>query len=64
MNALDKKLLADMVRDYPIHDLLDVLRDTIEAQVDELVDVNEGHPPSITKEMSRVAYHLSIFARS
>jgi hypothetical protein len=62
MNEQDKKVLAELVRNYPIHNLLDVFQEIIENQVDELVDMNAGHS-GMVKEMNRVAHHLAIFAR-
>jgi hypothetical protein len=62
MNTEDKKLLAELVRNYPIHDVMDSLKETIKNQIDELVDLNAGHS-GMVKEMSRVAYHLEIFAK-
>lgn len=63
MNKIDKKILADLVRDHHIHDLLDVLQEAIEDHVDELVDLNRGSSFIKVKEMDRVAHHLSIFSR-
>jgi hypothetical protein len=63
MDKLDKMLLKNMVRNYSIHDVLDVLQESIENRADELVDLNRGNSDSTAKEMSRVAYHLSIFTR-
>lgn len=62
MDELGKKLLADLVREYHIHDLLTALQETIESQVNDLVDMNVGHS-GMAKEMSRVAHHLAIFPR-
>jgi predicted RecB family endonuclease len=62
MDELGKKLLADLVREYPINDLLIALQEAIDNQVDQLVDANAGHS-GMVKEMSRVAHHLAIFAR-
>lgn len=64
MDEMDKKALAKLVHEYHIHDLLDALAETIENEVDTLVDEHEGHPYPITKEMIRVVHHLDIFARS
>lgn len=58
----DKKALAAMVLEYPIHDVLDALTEAINNQVDELVDMNAGHS-GMVKEMTRVAHHLDIFSR-
>jgi hypothetical protein len=62
MRLEDKKLLAELVRNYPIHDVMDVLKEVIDDQVDELVDLDRGHS-GMVKEMVRVAYHLEIFAK-
>lgn len=59
----DKKLLAKLVHEYPIHDVLDALTQVIETQIDELVDLNAGHS-GMVKEMTRVVHHLELFARS
>ena len=63
MRLEDKKLLAGLVLNYPIHDVIDALREVIDDQIDELVDLNGGRS-GMVKEMSRVAYHLEIFAKA
>lgn len=62
MNTEDRKTLRALVKNYPIHDLIHSLQEAIENQVDELVDINAGHAP-MTKELTRVAWHLSIFRK-
>lgn len=62
MKTEDKKALANIVLNYPIHDVLDALKEAIDNQVDDMVDLNAGHS-GMVKEMSRVSYHLEIFAK-
>lgn len=62
MNFRDRKLLAELVANYPIHDVVDTLKKVIDHQIDELVDLDKGHS-GMVKEMSRVSFHLEIFAK-
>jgi len=62
MDEQDKMLLAELIYNYPIHQVLDAFREAIENQVDDLIDQNDG-ASGMVKEMNRVAHHLSIFAR-
>lgn len=63
MNAEDKKMLAILVSNYDIHDILDTMSEVIGNQIDKLVDMNYGHA-SMVKELNRVAHHLDIFAKN
>ena len=62
MDKLDQETLALLVKDYPIHEVLDALQEAIENQVNELVDLGMSDS-GMVKEMNRVAHHLSIFPR-
>jgi hypothetical protein len=59
MNAEDKKALAEIIKNYPIRDVLDTLTEVINDQIDELVDLNAGES-GMVKEMSIVAHHLEL----
>lgn len=63
MDTLDKEKMAYLVKNYPISDVLDLLQETIENQINDLVDLNIGHA-DIVKDMSVVAHHLSLFPRT
>lgn len=62
MNLKEKEQLALLVKEYPIHHVLDALQEAIENQINDLVDLNLGSS-GMVKEMTRVVHHLSIYPR-
>lgn len=62
MNLIEKDQLRLLVKEYPIHHVLDALQEAIENHMDELVDADMSSSSAI-RELSRVAHHLSIFPR-
>jgi hypothetical protein len=57
MEDQDKAILVQIVNDYPIQDVMKILKEIIADRTDELSDLGLNDR---VKEMSLVAWHLDI----
>lgn len=60
MEDQDLAILTQLVKDYPIRDIMKALGKVVATQADELSDLDLGHS-GLVKELSLAAWHLSIF---
>jgi hypothetical protein len=59
MDRKNSIVLARMVKEYPIHDILSALEKVIGNQIDELSDNGLNDK---SKELTRVLWHLQILS--
>jgi hypothetical protein len=60
MEDRDLAILAQLVKEYPVQDILEALEKIVSEQADELVDSGYGHS-EMAKELTLAAWHLYIF---
>jgi hypothetical protein len=60
MEERDLTILARLVKDYPIQDVMKALEKAFAARADELSDLDLGHS-GLAKELSLAAWHLHLF---
>lgn len=57
MEAQDKSVLVEMVKEYPIQDIVKALKEAVANRIDELIDLGLNDK---AKEMNLVAWHLNL----
>ena len=55
MEARDKAALVEMVKEYPIQDIMEVLKEAVGDRIDELIDLELNDK---AKEMNSVYWNL------
>jgi hypothetical protein len=60
MEDRDLAILAQLVKEYPVQNIMEALEKVVSTQADELVDSGYGHS-EMAKELTLAAWHLHLF---